>query len=151
MSKGILPQLVYLLQERGGDFVNPVVVASDIAQNKDVENGHKHSVGRLAYDVVTDLVEAECAPDDCSNCNADSLAEILKFPSRQRANSVGNSAVKQLATDVVLVLLKVHKRQKNAPDNSGGHKQNSAFVQGQADVGDEASHKQDGGYRHYIP
>ena len=42
--KGILPQFVNLLQEVGGDFVDSVVVASNIAEDKDVENGYKHGV-----------------------------------------------------------------------------------------------------------
>ena len=74
--------------------MDSVVVASDIAEDKDVENGHKHGVGRLADDVIPDLTEAESAPDDRGYSDADALPEVLKFPSRHSAYSVGNCAVK---------------------------------------------------------
>ena len=70
--------------------MDPAVVASDIAEDKDVENCHKHGVGRIADDVIPDLTEAESAPDDCGDGDADALSEILKFPSRHSVYSVGD-------------------------------------------------------------
>lgn len=60
--------------------MDPVVVASDIAEDKDVENGHKHGVGKIADDVIPDLTKAESTPDDCGDRYADALSEVLKFP-----------------------------------------------------------------------
>ena len=74
--------------------MNPVVVASDIAEDKDVENGHKHGVGRLADDVIPDLTETEGTPDDCGDGDADALPKVMKFPSRHSAYRVSDCAVK---------------------------------------------------------
>lgn len=131
--------------------MSSVISASDIAEDKDVENRHEHCMRDVSSDVGPDFVEAEGAPDDRGDGDADALPEVLKFPSCHRAHSVGNGSVKQPVSEIVLVLLKVNKSKENAPDNCGGHKQYTAFVQGQADIGDEASHKQDGDNRHDIP
>ena len=74
--------------------MDPAVVASDIAEDKDVENGHKHSVGRLADDVIPDLTETEGTPDDCGDGDADALPKVMKFPSRHSAYRVSDCAVK---------------------------------------------------------
>lgn len=148
---GILPEGVDLLQEVGGDFVDSVITAADGAQDKDVEDRNEHKMRYVGRDVGPDFVETEGAPDDCGDGDADALTEVLKLPSRHRAYCVGDRSVKQPLPEVVLVLPEVDKSEENAPDNGGGHKQYTAFVQGQADIGDEASHKQDGDYRHDIP
>ena len=147
----ILPEGVDLLQEVGGDFVDSVIAATNGAEDKNVEDSYEHKMGSVGRDVGPDLVETEGAPDDRRNGDADALTEVLKFPSRHCAYCVGDSSVKQPLPEVVLVLPEVDKSKENAPDNGGGHKQDTAFVQGQADIGDEASHKQDGDYRHDIP
>ena len=147
----ILPEGVDLLQEVGGDFVDSVIAASDGAQDKDVEDSYEHKMGSVGRDVGPDLVETEGAPNDRRDGDADALTEILKFPSRHRAYCVGDRSVKQPLPEVVLVLPEVDKSEENAPDNGGGHKQDTAFVQGQAHIGDETCHKQDGDYRHDIP
>lgn len=148
---GILLEGVDLLQEVGGDFVDSVITAADGAQDKDVEDRNEHKMRYVGRDVGPDFVETEGAPDDRRDGDADALTEVLKFPSRHCAYCVGDSSVKQPLPEVVLVLPEVDKSKENAPDNGGGHKQDTAFVQGQADIGDEASHKQDGDYRHDIP
>lgn len=150
-ATGILPEGVDLLQEVGGDFVDSVITAADGAQDKDVEDRNEHKMGYVGRDVGPDFVETEGAPDDCGDGNADALTEVLKFPSRHRAYCVGNRSVKQPLPEVVLVLPEVDKSEENAPDNGGGHKQYTTFVQGQADIGDETSHKQDSDYRNDIP
>ena len=150
-ATGILPEGVDLLQEVGGDFVDSVITAADGAQDKDVEDRNEHKMRYVGRDVGPDFVETEGAPDDRRDGDADALTEVLKFPSRHRAHSVSDRSVKQTLPEVVLVLPEVDKSKENAPDNGGGHKQDTAFVQGQADIGDEASHKQDGDYRHDIP
>ena len=147
----ILPEGVDLLQEVGGDFVDSVIAASDGAQDKDVEDSYEHKMGSVGRDVGPNLVETEGAPNDRRDGDADALTEILKFPSRHRAYCVGDRSVKQPLPEVVLVLPEVDKSEENAPDNGGGHKQDTAFVQGQAHIGDETCHKQDGDYRHDIP
>ena len=140
-----------MLQEVGGDFVDSVIAASDGAEDKNVEDSYEHKMGSVGRDVGPDLVETEGAPDDRRNGDADALTEVLKFPSRHCAYCVGDSSVKQPLPEVVLVLPEVDKSKENAPDNGGGHKQYTTFVQGEAHIGDEASHKQDGDYRHNIP
>ena len=148
---GILLEGVDLLQEVGGDFVDSVITAADGAQDKDVEDRNEHKMRYVGRDVGPDFVETEGAPDDRRDGDADALTEVLKFPSRHRAHSVSDRSVKQTLPEVVLVLPEVDKSKENAPDNGGGHKQYTTFVQGEAHIGDEASHKQDGDYRHNIP